>query len=302
MTAKPRLLVLGATGKVGGAVVRTLAARGDVAVVAGLRGPGGAEALAGLAIEIRRLNLDEAESLEPALAGIDCALLLTGYSVDMLRQSKRFLDAARAMGVRHIVHVGASGAATNEVAHWGWHQLVEAYAEARGFAWTHLRPESFMQNLTSFGWLNGGALAHPIGSARWSWVDCEDVAAVAAAALAEPDRYAGQVYRLGTEAADMAEVTAVLRRELGHPIRLVDVTPEAFHAAAIRGGGDPAYLDCILHQFRLNRAGAIPGSDQTFDTVEHVLGRPGIGWAEHVRRNAAALGPRAASPTSGDNR
>ncbi len=295
MATKRKLLVLGATGKVGGGVARALAERGDVDVVAALRDPSRAGALAERGIEARRLDLDDAATLAPALAGIDGALLLTGYSVDMLRQSKRFLDAARAAGVAHIVHVGASGAATNEVAHWGWHQFVEAYAEARGLGWTHLRPESFMQNLTAFGWLNGGVIAHPIGTARWSWIDCEDVAAVAAAALADPDRHAGQIYRLGTEAADMGAVAATLARELGRSIGLVDVAPEDFHAAAVAAGGDPAYLDCILNQFRLNRAGAIQGADETFDTVERVLGRPGIGWAEHVRRNAAVLAPLADS-------
>ncbi len=47
--------------------------------------------------------------LGPALEGIDRVFLATGYSVDMLRQSKEFLDAARKAGVRHVVHLGACG-------------------------------------------------------------------------------------------------------------------------------------------------------------------------------------------------
>ena len=64
----------------------------------------------------------------------------------MLRQSKRFLDTAKQQGVKHIVHIGASTAPTNEVAHWGWHQFIEAYIEKLSFSYTHLRPEAFMQN------------------------------------------------------------------------------------------------------------------------------------------------------------
>lgn len=84
-------------------------------------------------VETVVLDLDQPETLEPALQGVDRALLLTGYSVDMLRQSKRFIDAAKQAAVQHLVHIGASGAATNEVAHWGWHQLIEAYIQQQGF-------------------------------------------------------------------------------------------------------------------------------------------------------------------------
>jgi uncharacterized protein YbjT (DUF2867 family) len=118
-------------------------------------------------------------------------LLLTGYTVDMLRQSKRFLDTAQQTGVKHIIHIGASTAPTNEVAHWDWHQFIEAYIEKLGFSYTHLRPEAFMQNLFGFGWLNNGVITNYIGNARWSWVDCYDLAAVVAQTLLHPEKYTG---------------------------------------------------------------------------------------------------------------
>lgn len=287
-SAPPRVLVLGATGKVGGGVARALAARGDLEVVAGVRSPARAGGLPP-GVAARHLDLDDPATLPAALDGVERVLLLTGYSVDMLRQSKRFLDAAKAAGVRHVVHVGASGAATNEVAHWGWHQLVEAYVEARGFSWTHLRPEAFMQNVAAFGWLRGGVLADHVGGARWSWVDCADVAAIAAEALADPGRHAGMAYRLGTEAASLDEVAAMLTAGLGLPVRVERVAPERFYEAAVAGGGDPAYLACVRDQLRLNAAAAIPGADETFDTVRAVTGRDPVGWAGFVRREAGTL-------------
>ena len=56
-----------------------------------------------------RLDLDDEAGMEAALQGIDSAFLLTGYTVDMLRQSKVFLDKAARAGVGHIVHLGACG-------------------------------------------------------------------------------------------------------------------------------------------------------------------------------------------------
>lgn len=117
--AKPKILVLGATGKIGNQTAHLLTQNSDVQVAAGIRSPEKAQQLRDRNIEIRHLDLDRHETLTPALEGIDRALLLTGYSVDMLKQSKAFIDAAKQAGVQHIVHIGASGAPTNEVAHWG---------------------------------------------------------------------------------------------------------------------------------------------------------------------------------------
>ncbi|MFC7669540.1 NAD(P)H-binding protein [Hymenobacter humi] len=68
------------------------------------------------------LDFDREETLAPALAGIDRVLLVTGYTVDMLRQSKAFLDQAHLAGVRHVVHLGACGPDDTTVAHWAWHR------------------------------------------------------------------------------------------------------------------------------------------------------------------------------------
>lgn len=177
-SSKPTVLVLGATGKVGAQTARLLTQNRNVRVIAGVRTPEKAKSLAEQGIEIRQLDLDNHETLTPAFSGVDRALLLTGYSIDMLKQSKAFLDTAKQQGVQHIVHIGASGAQTNEVAHWGWHQFIECYIEALGFTFTHLRPEAFMQNLNAFGWLNQGIITNYIDNARWSWIDCDDLAMV----------------------------------------------------------------------------------------------------------------------------
>ena len=286
MNTLPKILVLGVTGKVGGETLRQLQLAGDSQPIAAVRSEEKAQALQAQGFETVILDLDQPDTLEPALQGIERALLLTGYSVDMLRQSKRFLDAAKAVGVNHIVHIGASTAPTNEVAHWGWHQMVEAYIEQQGFSFVHLRPEAFMQNITGPGyrWLEGNIIRHYVGQARWSWIDCNDLALVAAHALREPEKYAEQVIPLGYDAKTFDEVAVILSQVTGQAIQAEARPPEEFLENALAAGAEPAYMTCVYTQFKLNGKGSIPKADATFDNFEAITGRKPTSWREFVEK------------------
>ena len=91
MPYKPKVLVLGATGQVGKAVLPYLEADDTVEVIAAARNP---KKAASLGIPVVRLDLDQPETIAPALQGVDRAFLLTGYTIDMMRQSKDFLNIA----------------------------------------------------------------------------------------------------------------------------------------------------------------------------------------------------------------
>jgi len=291
MKTQPTILVLGATGKVGSETLRQLQLAGDTRVFAAVRSPEKAQSFQSQGIDTVILDLEKPATLASALIGIDRALLLTGYSVDMLRQSKRFVDAAKQAGVQHIVHIGASGAATNEVAHWGWHQYVEAYIEQQGFSYVHLRPEAFMQNIlpSGFGWLQGQTLNHYVGKARWSWIDCDDLALVAAHALREPEKYAGQVIPLGYDAKTFDEIAEILAQVTGQPFSAEAHPPEEFLEGALAAGADPAYITCVYTQFKLNGIGAIPDADATFNNFESITGRQPTTWHTFARRHKQEL-------------
>lgn len=284
MTNKPNILVLGATGKVGGEVVSQLQDNQDVNIVAATRSPEKVQAFKDQGIDSVILDLDEPKTIAPALKNIDRALLLTGYTVDMLRQSKRFLDTAKQTGVQHIVHIGASTAPTNEVAHWGWHQFIEAYIEKLGFSYTHLRPEAFMQNLFGFGWLNKGVITNFIGNTRWSWIDCYDLAAVVVQTLLHPEKYAGQTIPLGYDAKTMDEVAQILTEVIGQPFKTEVHPTKEFLNNLLQEGEEGiypnAYMYCVYTQFELNQADAIPEADAIFDNFEAIVGRKPNTWKE----------------------
>lgn len=286
-SSRPKILVLGATGKVGKQTAQLLTQTDDVQVIAGVRSLEKAQQLRDRNIEIRHLDLDRHDTLIPALDGIERALLLTGYSVDMLKQSKAFLDAAKLAGVQHIVHIGASGAPTGEVAHWGWHQFIERYIESLGFSFTHLRPEAFMQNLIGFGWLNQGVITNYIDNARWSWIDCDDLALVAAEALRECDRHAGKIYPLGYDAATMQDVAEILTDVVGKQFRLEARSPAEFLDKMLKSGGDPAYMQCVYTQLKLNAANKIPCTDATFDNFDEITGRKPMTWRDFAQKHKA---------------
>lgn len=291
MSNTRNILVIGATGQVGSEVVRLLTASDDIRTLAAVRRDDQRQKMEALGAVPVHLDLDDVETIERAVVSVDGLLLMTGYTVDMLKQSKRAIDAAQRAGVDHIVHIGASGSETAEVAHWGWHRMIEAYIEASGLRYTHLQPEAYMQNLTGFGWLNKGTLVNLIGDARWSWVDASDVAALAAAALQHPDAHAGRTWRLGYDAATMADVAAKLSGATGDDIVLAPLDPQVMYEGAVGAGADPAYMACIRDQFRLNAQGAIPNSDQVFDPAafEQATGRQPTTWAAFIEREAPVL-------------
>lgn len=142
----PVILVLGATGQTGRLVVEELRHQpGAVHLRVAARKETDLARFRAAGLDAVRVDLNDPSTFGLALAGVDRLFLLTGYTVDMLVQSKTLVDAARKAGVRHLVHQGIFGQWDCTDAHFAWHQLVEAYIERSGLAWTHLHPNFFME-------------------------------------------------------------------------------------------------------------------------------------------------------------
>ena len=292
MSSTKNILIVGATGQVGSQTVASLRDRANLRLFAATRSPEKAAALTNGNVTGIVLDLDSTDSIRKAVEGIDVALLMTGYTADMIRQSKRFLDLAKTAGVGHIVHIGASGAETNEVAHWTWHRLVETYIEQLGFAYTHLRPESFMQNIFNFGWLQGDTLHDFIGNAPWSWVDTEDVAHVVTAVLADPGRFDGQVIPLGYDVQSITDVAATIQQVAGREITVESHSPEDFRTLTYQGTKESVYADaymkCVADQFTLDANRALPAG-RVYDNFTAITGRQPTDWAAFVAKHRARI-------------
>ncbi|UBU17957.1 NmrA family NAD(P)-binding protein [Nonomuraea gerenzanensis] len=285
------VLVVGAGGAIGTALVDRLVPdhqAGRIRLVATARRPESARRLRERGIEVRHLDLDEAETgglgaVLPVFDGAERVFLLTGYDVRMLAQSKAAVDAARAAGAAHVVHVGVNAAPDTTIVHFAWHQLVEAYLERSGLGHTHLRPSAFMQTL-GLGVAEPGVLRHWVGDGRPSWVDVADIAAVAAAVLRDPAAHAGQAYELAAESASLHEVAALLGEVTGRPWRYEPAEPEEFYRRMTAAGGDPVYLACVRNVFERTRNGTLTDPPVT-GHIEQVTGRPATTLRAFVQRH-----------------
>ena len=272
MSKRARTLITGATGTIGSAVLRRVTADPALDVVAGVRS---LDRAGDLGVPLVHLDYDRPETLEAALRGADRVFMATGYTIKMFRQSRDFLSAARTADVEHIVHLGGPGDDNTPVEHWLWHQFIERTIEWSGFSFTHLRPESFMQNLLGCGgatFAGKGVIRHYVAAARLTWVDGEDVAAVAAAVLSKPEDHREKTYRIGSDVRSFAEIAAILTRVVGQPFRYEPRPPSEFLATVLDAGADPAYMQSVFENYAAYTAGTRVAEEKVFD-VSEVTGR-----------------------------
>jgi hypothetical protein len=149
-----------------------------------------------------------------------------------------------------------------------------------------------MQNVLSYGGkpaIEHGVIHAYVAGARLSWVDVDDVAAVAAQALARPDVHGGQTYRLGYDARTFAEIAELLTAEVGQPFRYEPLAPEVFLASMASAGAEMAYMNCVYDHWKRYANGTIPGADDTFDNFPAIVGREPTLWPAFIAKHAAEL-------------
>lgn len=277
------ILVTGATGQTGRPLVAELLRRG-AAVRALARDTTTARGLLGPEPEIIEADLDRPETLRAAVAGADRVYLLAPPHPHLAAMDASVIELARDAGVRHVVKHSAYDArpdARAEVArlHWAGEQALAA----SGLPYTILRGSMFMQNLLMFAPLvvSDGLLAVPAtGSGRGAFVDCADLAAVAAAVLTQ-DGHEGRTYLVtGPQALSMDDVAARLSAALGRPIRRVDV-PIEDAKAFLRASGTPEWtIEQMEGSVRTLAAGE---TAEVTDVVAHLIGRPPRTFAQFAR-------------------
>lgn len=289
---KPRILITGATGQVGGKTIDFLLSNTSIEIVAAVRTAKKAVPFTNKAIETVILDFDDESTHIPAFRNIDRVFIITGYTVDMLRQSKALLDNAKKAGVKHIVHLGACGPDDTTIGHWAWHQFVERYIEWSGFSFTHLRPQDFMQNLLSYGGkkvIADGVLDHYVSDARLSWVDVDNVAEVAALTLAFPELHTSKTYRLGYDAKNFSEIAALMTSIVGKPFRYNPLSPDVFLQSMIDSGAEMAYMGCVYDHWKRYAAGTIPGADSTFENFHEITGKQPTKWIDFIEKHKTEL-------------
>ncbi len=279
------ILVTGATGTTGSAVVRALAAAG-VPVRAFVRDAGKAATLRLPGVEIAVGDLDHPETLVPALDGVDHLFLLTPVDPRQVEQQGHAVDAAQRAGVRHVVKLSVLGAGLDaSLSLARWHGQTEKQIEQSGMAWTHLRPHYFMQNTLGFAASIAarGAIHAPMRDGRIGLVDTRDIAAVAACVLTRSG-HEGKAYDItGPEALSFHDIAARIGEATGRAVTYVDVSPSDAEKFLL-AGGMPAWLaDTLVGLYGIFAAGH---ASATTRVIEDVTGRPARTFAQFAAEHA----------------
>ncbi len=286
--ARGAVLVTGATGNVGAAVVRHLLARGE-SVISAVRDASDPAVVNGS--EARAFDFENSSGWTDALAGVDRLFLLRPPAIaDVQEHLFPVIDAALQNGVRHIVFLSLQGVQFNTATP---HHAVEKQLRAVKAPFTFLRPNFFMQNLSTTYAAeirDRSEIAVPAGRARTAFIDTDDVGRVAAHVLTEPG-HLGKAYTLsGEQSLDYNDVARLLSTELGREITYTRPSPEKY-AEMLRQRGMPQdYIDVqamIYKVVRLN-VSALPNR-----TVRRLTGSPATTFAEFAHRERAVWVPEA---------
>lgn len=273
-TASEPFLVLGGTGKTGRRVVSRLRRRGHSVRVASRGGPA-------------RFDWNDRNTWEPVLDGVRAAYLVDSMTADAGALMREFAKLAAHRGVERLVLLSHREWVVPD----GEEKLpCERAVRESGAAWTLLKPAWFAQNFSEDaffrGQILGGEVAWAAGQGVEPYVDADDIADVAVAALTE-DGHAGAEYALtGPRLLTLDQVAEELARATGRPVGYRAVSPGEFAVLAGRAGlpeDFTALLNLLFEWIADSRFGELA------DGVQRALGREPRDFADYVR-SAAGTG------------
>ena len=274
------ILVTGATGRVGRALVEELDATGAEFRVL-VRDPVRLSARADHVVG----DLGVPETLKEAFDGVDKMFLLApGIG---LEHTTNVLETAN--DLQHLVLLSSYAAAAEPLPAMGrWHHEREQLIHAAGVPATFLRPTGFMTN--TFDWLptiREGYVLDPIGPGRAAPIDPADIAAVAAAVLTQ-EGHQHKAYTLtGEEVFTVAEQVAILATAIGRDLELRPIaTPEDAVRFRYPDGAPPALAKALVEGLQLMRADTV---GLRTDDVRRLLHRRPAAFADWCERNAIAF-------------
>ncbi|MDO3702980.1 NmrA family NAD(P)-binding protein [Micromonospora sp. C28SCA-DRY-2] len=267
------VLVLGGTGKTGRRVADRLAALGRPVRLGSRTGT-------------PPFDWTDRATWPDAVAGVGAVYL--SYQPDLaapgaVETVESFTRLAVAAGVDRVVLLSGRGEPEAEQAERAVRQVVDT----AGGRWTVVRASWFQQNFSEGPFVHDvrrGEVALPVDGVAEPFVDADDVAAVAVAALTR-DGHAGEVYEVtGPRLLTFADVVAEIAAATGRPVRFTPV-PVAEYTAALDRAGAPAdvvaLLTYLFTEVLDGRNASLAGG------VRRALGRPPRDVTEYARATAA---------------
>ena len=223
------VLVTGATGRQGGAVIRHMLPKGWK-LKALTRNPDGreAQALARQGVEVVQGDLEDADSIARAALGVYGIYSVQDFwtvgAKREVQQGKNVADAAKKADIKHFVYSSVGGAERKtQIPHWESKWEVENYIRHLGLPATVIRPVSFMETYNidqvEIGILKG-KLADPIrGDKPYQTIATDDIGAFVALAFERPSEFIGKALEIAGSELTNVEAAQVFSRVLGKPVK-----------------------------------------------------------------------------------
>lgn len=273
------IAITGATGAVGGRVLRTLLEIGEPVRVV-VRDP--SRAPVGEAIDVAVAAYDQPERLREAFSGVSTVLFVSGgEAADRVDQHRNVVDACSANGVEHLVYTSFLGAAPDATFTFARdHFHTEQAVEQAGIGFTFLRNSLYVDVLP---YLPGedGVIRGPAGNGRFAPVARDDVARVASTVLLAPGTHVGQTYELtGPVLTDLYEIAEGLARASGRKISYRPETLDEAYASRAHYGASEWEVEGWVTSYAAIASGELGACT---DDVRRVTGREAIAplsWLE----------------------
>ena len=257
------ILVVGATGQLGGLIARRLLAKGEVVRVL-VRDASPWQALQAAGAQISIGDLKNRATLDAACAGVDVVLTTANSALrggaDNTQTvdtdgNRSLIDAARSAGAKQFIFVSALGVTTDSpVPLFQAKARTEAHLRASGVPYTILAADAFMDVWLPMIVIGPVLAGHPVtivgdGRRKHSLIAVDDVASFAIAAIDNPEAMNRHLPIGGPEAVSWRDIVAAFERQLGRAIPIVSIA---------RGQPLPGLPDIV--------AGLMAGLD-TYDSV-----------------------------------
>ena len=279
------ILVTGAAGKTGRAVVRTLIARGKV-VRALVHRSDQVPVVDTLGVQDVLIgDMRNPAVLEDAIQGTRGVFhICPNVSPDEISIGHNAISAARSAGVEHFVFHSVLHPQVESMPH-HWRKLrVEECLFESGLAYTILQPTTYMQNVLAH-WdqiMGKGIYAVPYSvDTRLSMVDLEDVAQVAALVLTQPGHIGATYELVGIESISPVEVATLLSRQLDRSVRAEALALEDWRKQARVAGLGDDQIETLLQMFRYYEQFGFVGNTHA---LSWLLNRPPTNFASFLDR------------------
>lgn len=279
------ILVTGAAGKTGRAIIHALAQRGATvrayvhreAQIDGVYAAGATEVLVG--------DLQDAAALRRAMHGVGALYhICPNMHPAEVAIGQQMIAAALAADIEHFVYHSVLHPQTEAMPH-HWHKLrVEGLLVAARLPFTILQPAPYMQNLLA-NWLqicDQGRYSIPYpAETRLSLVDLADVGTVAAMILTQPGHQGATYELVGTPGLTQTTVAAALSAALGRAIQVEERDPLDWASAARANGLSEYAIDTLLKMFVYYAQYGLVGNP---NLLGWLLGHPPTTLADFIQR------------------